>query len=70
MAKLPISSNENLDTIDILEIFPKISEVFFYIVSLQFCHCADSMTINIYLCFKLLSKSISAIKFTLLLKTE
>ena len=66
MAKLPIPSSENLNTMDISEIFPKISEVFFYILSSQFCHCADSMTINIYLCSKPLSKSISAIKFILL----
>ena len=66
MAKLPIPSSENLNTMDISEIFPKISEVFFYILSSQFCHCADSMTINIHLCSKLLSKSVSAIKFILL----
>lgn len=70
MAKLPVPSSENLNTMGISEIFPKISEVFFYIVSSQFCHCADFMTINTYLWSKLLSKSISAIKFILLQKIE
>lgn len=62
MIKLPIHTNENLNTMDISEILPKIKEVFFYTVSPQFCHSTDFMAIT--LCSKLLSKSTSAIKIT------
>lgn len=60
--KLPIHSNKNLNTVDISEIFPQISEVFLYPVSSQFCHCTDFMAKT--LCSKLPSKLTSAIKIT------
>lgn len=63
MGKLPFCSNETLNIMEISEIFPKISDIFFYTVSSPFCHCTDFMAIT--MCSKLLSKSNTAIKITL-----